>query len=323
MGKNFMAIDLSSCEIRTPKDPLELKRLYQMLAEVFPAEKKLFEDVGGGAQTLDNWEPHTLYQGDEPLGNVSLMMFQLQSGGRLQKTAGIASVATPEPYRGMGIAKHLMAHVLKVIDAQNLPSMLFTSLPRVYAGMGYHEVPQDVKQTAVRNATAQADGLTVSRLTRLDRDALQTAERLYDELLPYDGKLVRDEKYWHGYGAAVNASHKTEFVFCRCGDKACGYARLDYEDDRVLLDELYAPFESCEINAALWSGACAAAEDNSRDTISISLPSTHGLWHYLQHTGLTMAPEEGAAREVFMVRMPKREPLEWLAHLHWPLSDKF
>ena len=131
-----MAIDLSRCEIRTPKDPQKLKRLYLMLAEVFPVEKKLFEDVDSGAQTLYNWEPHALYLGDEPLGNVSIVTFQLQSGGRLQTTAGIASVATPERYRGMGVAKHLMNHVLEAIDAQSLPSVLFTSLPRVYAGMG-------------------------------------------------------------------------------------------------------------------------------------------------------------------------------------------
>ncbi len=318
-----MAIDFSRCEIRTPKEPRELGRLYEMLAEVFPVEKKLFEDVTRGAQKLYNWEPYTLCRGDEPLGNVSIVMFQLQSGGHPQKIAGIASVATPETYRGMGIAKHLMNHVLEVIDAQHLPSVLFTSLPRVYDGLGYQRVDQGVKQTAIRTAAEPEVGLTVSRLTRLNREALQTVEHLYSGLFIHDGKLLRDEKYWHRYGAAVNGSNKTEFVFCRRGGKTCGYARLEYENDRVLLDELYAPSESREINAALWNGACAAAEDNSRDIISIALPSTHGLWQFLQRTGLTLEPEEGAAREVFMVRMPKRVPLEWLSRLHWPLSDKF
>jgi len=318
-----MAIDLTRCEIRSPDDPRERGRLYQMLAEVFPVEKELFEEVSRGAQTLYNWEPYTLYQGDEPLGNVSIVMFQLHTGGGPQRIAGIASVATPEPYRGMGIARHLMNHVLKAIDAQNLPSVLFTSLPRVYAGMGYQIVGQGVKQSVIRNAVEQVDGLTISRLTRLNREALQAVEHLYATLFPYEGKLVRDEKYWQWYGASVNCSHKTEFVFCRYGGKTCGYARLEYEEGRVLLDELYAPSESREINAALWNGACAAAEENNRDLISIALPDMHGLWQFLQHTGLTMETEEGAARESFMVRMPEREPLEWLVRLRWSLSDKF
>lgn len=318
-----MEIDFTKCEIRTPKDPLELKRLYGMLAEVFPVEKKLFEDISSGAHTLYNWEPYTLYQGDEALGNVSIVMFQLQNGSHLQKTAGIASVATPERYRGMGVAKQLMNHVLKVIDAQNLPSILFTSLPRVYAGLGYQLVDQEVKQTAVSPTEDLADGLNLHRLTRLNRKDLEAAEKLYTGLLPYDGKLFRDKEYWHRYGSSVNNSAKTELAFCRRDEKILGYARIEYEDDRVLLDEFYAPSESREINAALWNWTCTAAEEKGKNLISIALPSAHGLWKFLHSNSLTVEAETGAEREVFMVRMPKRGPLKWLTGLRWSLSDKF
>ncbi|MFA6568093.1 MAG: GNAT family N-acetyltransferase [Victivallales bacterium] len=316
-----MALDLSNCGIRTPREPLELRRLHEMLAEVFPVEKKLFEDIIRGEHTLYNWEPHTLYQGDEPLGNVSTVMFQLQSGDRLQKTAGIASVATPEQYRGMGVAKHLMNHVLKVIDEQNLPSILFTSLPRVYTGLGYQPVDQGVKQTAVKTLD-RTDGLTIRRLTRIGGEDLEAAEKLY-AVLPYNGKLFRDQEYWRRYGTAVNNGDKTEFAFCRRGDKTLGYARLEYEADRVLLDEFCAPAESREVNTALWNWVCDAAEEKNRNLISLALSSAHGLWNFMQQNCLTVKPETGIEREVFMVRMPKREPIKWLTELRWSLSDKF
>lgn len=317
-----MALDLSNCEIRTPKNPSELRRLYEMLAEVFPDERKLFEDIIGGTHTLYNWEPHTLYRGDEPLGNVSTVMFQLHSGGRLQKTAGIASVATPERHRGMGVAKYLMNHVLKVIDVQNLPSILFTSLPCVYTGLGYQLVEQGVKQTAVK-ILDHADGLSIRRLTRLNMEALGAVEKLYAGLPPHDGKLFRDEEYWRRYGSSVNNSDKTEFAFCRQGDRTVGYARLEYEADRVLLDEFYAPAESREINAALWNWVCNAAKEKDRRLISMALPSTHWLWNFLQQNRLAVEPETAVRREVFMARMPKHETLKWLTGLRWSLSDKF
>ena len=168
-----MAIDFSKCEIRTPESPLELKRLYQMLAEVFPVEKDFFEGLIDGSRTLYNWRPYTLYHGDEPLGNVSVVMFQLKSGTGLQETAGIASVATPERHRGMGIARQLMEHVLKKIDGRNLPSVLFTSMPRVYSGLGYQVVDQGVMQVSVK-PMVQADGLTPSyALHALTAETLQ------------------------------------------------------------------------------------------------------------------------------------------------------
>jgi len=322
MGKNFMQIDFSNCKIRTPETPQELQQLYRMLAEVFPVEKELFEDIISGAHTFYNWRPYTLYQGDEPIGNVSIVIFQLQAEGRLQKTAGIASVATPERYRGMGIAKHLMNHVLQIIDAQNLSSILFTSLPRVYTGLGYKLVDQGVKQVAVKKME-QTSGLIVNRLAQLNREHLETAEKLYSGLAPHNGKLFRDAEYWRLYGNAVNNSDKIEFAFCRSEDKTLGYARLEYEADRLLLNEFYAPPESREINAALWNWVCDAAAKKDKKNISLALPSTHWLWDLLQIDCIAMEPETGIEREVFMVRMPKHKQLKWLTELRWPLPDKF
>ena len=317
-----MLFDLSSCEIRTPETPQELRRLYEMLADVFPVEKKLFEDVISGITALYNWKPHTLYYGDEPVGNVSTVMFQLQAEGRLQKIAGIASVATPERYRGMGIAKHLMNHVLKVIDAQDLPGILFTSLPRVYTGLGYQPVNQAVKQT-VAGRLGQINKLPVQRVTHLTRDVLDTIKKLYCENLIYDGKLLRDEEYWRLYGNAVNNCGRTEFALCNVGGKVSGYARLEYESDRALLDEFYTSGESPEINAALWNQVCDAAAEKGKHLVSIALPLMHPLWNFLQVAGLAVEPETGVEREVFMARMPRNESISWLAGLQWPLSDKF
>ncbi len=314
--------DFSTCEIRTPRTPRELNRLYDMLAEVFPVEKDLFQDIASGSRTLYHWEPHTLYQGDEPLGNVSIVMFQLSEGVRLRETAGIASVATPERYRGLGIAKRLMTHVLEAVDAKNLPSILFTSLPRVYAGLGYQCIDQGVKQAAAKPVSL-ADRLTVRRLTRLDDEALKTMAALYAGLLSHDGKLFRDPEYWRTYGAAANASDKTEFAFCSRGYRVRGYARVEYENDRVLLNEFHAPVDSHGITAALWNWACLSAEEKGLDTIALALPATHGLWSFLQHNGVEVERETGVDREFFMTRMPMRERLKWLADLRWPLSDKF
>lgn len=317
-----MAIDFSKCKIRTPENAQELQRLYKMLAEVFPVERKLFEDIISGAHTFYNWTPYTLYHGEELLGNVSIVIFRLQAEGRLQKVAGIASVATPERYRGMGIAKYLMNHVLKIIDAQNLPSILFTSLPRVYTGLGYKIVDQGVMQVSVKKIK-RTSGLIVNSITHLNREHLKTAENLYSGLLPYNGKLLRDAEYWRMYGNVVNNSDKIEFAFCRNDEKALGYVRLEYEADRVLLDEFYAPAESRAINAALWSLVCDAAAEKDKNNISISLPSTHELWNFLQHNDLKTEPEIDADREIFMVRMPEKKPLKWLTGVRWPLSDKF
>jgi site-specific recombinase len=121
----------------------------------------------------------------------------------------------------------------------------------------------------------------------------------------------------------VNNGDKTEFAFCRRGDKTLGYARLEYEADRVLLDEFCAPAESREVNTALWNWVCDAAEEKNRNLISLALSSAHGLWNFMQQNCLTVKPETGIEREVFMVRMPKREPIKWLTELRWSLSDKF
>lgn len=317
-----MPIDFSNCEIRTPENPLELRRLYEMLAEVFPAENKLFEDIINGTTTLYNWTPYTLYHAGEPAGNVSIVMFKLQAEGRLQKIAGIASVATPERYRGMGIARHLMNYVLKIIDAQDLPSILFTSLPGVYTKSGYQLVDQGLKQTAAKRIDTAA-GLPVQRLGHLTLEALDAIKKLYSENFTYDGKLLRDEEYWRLYVNTVNNSGRTEFAFCLSGDKVSGYARLEYESDRVLLEEFYTSGESPEINAALWNRVCDAAAEKGRHLVSLALPLLHPLWIFLHNSGIAVEPETGVEREVFMVRMPQEKSPAWLAELRWPLSDKF
>ena len=76
------------------------------------------------------------------MGNVSLMPMRIWLGGRPTEVAGIASVATRKEHRRQGVAKRLMRHVLAIVDEWKMPAVLFTDLPNVYEGLGFHSIEQ-------------------------------------------------------------------------------------------------------------------------------------------------------------------------------------
>ena len=327
-----MSFELSNCTVRTPVTGAEKKLLYRMLAEVFPVEQELFQQLENGSKHLYNWTPHTLFHLGEPVGNISTVKFTLRSGSGFQETCGFASVATVPHCRGKGVAGFLIKIVLQKTDLENLPSILFTSLPQVYEGSGFKLIPQNLLQTDVKKIDLKHDFQmrTIETITNETVQKLSDIYEISENAICRDGALRRDAPYWNIYRDFFNQGSKTRIILCLKNDDICGYARIEYETGRILLSELNVsnpragyPFHAHEAHTAIWNEVCSAADKKNVRRISIALPEGHELQKVLTHNDFPLVSETDARREVFMIRQPVDKHISWLDTLHWPLSDKF
>ncbi len=319
-----MEIDLSSCEIRTPTGDERLP-LYRMLTEIFPSDGPLIGELIENGDRFPGWPAYTLCLGDEVLGNVSLAPTQVWLDGRVTELVGIAWVATREEYRRQGVANHLMRHLLGVIDGQGLPSVLFTGLPGVYERLGYEPTEQIYLATTVREVAEfrpKTDGRVYETLTP---SVVEMIARIYAEEYPnHDGKIVRDAKYWRLYRALFNGNPSVRMLVAQQQDRAVGYARVEIEEDRVLVSEFCCDETTSEAGESILGSVAELASTAGRKTITLALPSTHLALQILNGSDIDLRPEPaGAARETFMVRAAGKGALGPLEKLQWPLCDKF
>jgi len=319
-----MKFDLSECEIRTPTGD-DLVSLYRMLIDAFPVDGPVFIEMIETGKGFYTWTPYALYWRGELFGNVSLMPLRIWLGGRPTEVAGIASVATRKEHRRKGIAKRLMQHVLAIVDDWNMPAVLFTDLPNVYEGLGFHSIEQTYPAANVPAMEFSAEGFRCEIIDTLDQNCLDQMARVYADDYPnYDGKVVRDPRYWQQpYQMLFNPYPKPKILLATDQRGVVGFARCELEDDRLLLAELCAPPDPPRVSEALLGFACDHACQLPRDSITLALPPDHFALETVRGR-VPLEPERpGAHRGTFMVRPPAAEPLGPLAHLQWSLADKF
>ena len=101
-------------------------------------------------------------------------------GGRRVSTAGVAGVAVAPEYRGTGLARQLMTHLLSSSRARGVSvSTLFRTAPALYRSLGFERVTDLVygvlPTAALRGIRPVATGLR--RATPTDADAVRSVYR--------------------------------------------------------------------------------------------------------------------------------------------------
>jgi predicted acetyltransferase len=319
-----MELDLSKSEIQTPSGEA-LIGLYQMLMEAFPVDRPVFSEMIATGKPFYTWTPYALYLDDELLGNVSLMPVRIWLGGQTIEVVGVASVATREAYRKRGIAKHIMQHCLAIVDQQRLPAVLFTGLPNVYKGLGFQAIHQTYLAAASSRLPRRPENHNFEVIEHLDDGQIDILARIYaDEYPNYDGKVVRDSRYWQLYKLLLHNYPSPRIVLCRWNGQAVGYARLEPETDRLLVSELCSNGSATAVAEALMAFAARYASQLGLDLVSLALPPDHFAKEILRRHGVLVEAEPpGSHRETFMVRPPPGHGLGELAQLQWSLADKF
>lgn len=318
-----MPFELSRCEIRTPVGE-ERARLCRFLMDQFPPDRPLLQAVIDTGRGYYTWIPLGLYQGGELLGSAALVPMRIWLDGGTRDVVGLASVATEPQYRGLGIARRLVEHCLEITDRQGLACVLFTSLPRVYQGSGFHAIRQDYLGAAAGQLWFRDSGLACRPQVELDEAAVAVLARIYaDDCPPYTGKIERDPAYWEFYQILFRANAQATIVLCEHEGRPRGYFRSEREADRLLISELCAEPQERVVEALL-----ARIADQSQRAgvgwVTLALPPDHFARRFLQDRGIALQPEPpGAPRETFMVRPTAGRPLDPWMGLQWSLADKF
>jgi predicted acetyltransferase len=318
-----MDIDLSRTEIRPPEGR-ELRALYHYLLSIFPRENWLFQAAADGEDLLYSWSPTCMFYEGQFLGNVSRLDVNIWLAGAAQRVAGIASVATRTEFRRMGVAKHLLRAVLEQIDREGLDSVLFTKQPGMYASLGFRGLEQSYMMVSAGMIRPGRRDLRVEYLSVLDASLLDRIDFVYSECYPdYDGKVIRDRRYWSFYRGYFNHAPQKRIVLCSRKNVDVGYIRIEQEADRILVSEFCCQPERDRITEQLYGLIEETALSVGFETIAIALAEEHFLWNWLRKHGAVPQSETGAVREVFMVRGQRGEWLSKLETRRWPLSDKF
>jgi predicted acetyltransferase len=318
-----MGIDLSKCRVCSPAGE-QLRSMQRILWELFPYDRPVYDELmktGDPFYTLGNF---ALYCDDEFLGNVGLIRLKVWLGGRITEIIGVGAVATVPQYRRMGVAKHLMTHCMKTVDEQQLPAALYTELPIVYEEHGFKTTPQFYPAADLDTVKFDA-GCTCQLIPQLDNALLAAMAEVYDNVYPaYDGKVVRDAKYWQLYRMFYNPYPKPKIVFCRSrSGELQGYARFEVEEDRFAITELCTSKEAPDVAESLLAFIQRCARDKGIKLFTIALPPEHFVFTMLRSRGMTFFGEpEGVRREIFMVRQGKSN-VYGFDKILWSLADKF
>ncbi len=320
-----MTINFDACDIRIPRGE-DLVALYHMLMDVFPPDRPIIEEHLRSGDPNRSLTHYTLFRGSEVVGSAGLMPMRIWLNGRKLPVVGIASVATPERFRGQGVARHLLEHCLSIVEREELPSVLYTDLPAVYARLGFVQIKQTLSATS---AAALVDATAKCRDCRLhdtiSPEMLREMTGLQAGAYPkFDATIDRDEPYWSFYGSLINLYPKCRVLLDETDGRLRGYARCEQEKNRLLVSELCYDGDCPSVVETLLAAAARLAKSCNSDILTLALPNKHPAWSILQEKGLAIEPEPpGASCEIFMVRPAKDKPLGRLAELQWSLADKF
>jgi predicted N-acetyltransferase YhbS len=319
-----MTLNPITCQIRTPTCDALLP-LYEMLMEVFPVDRPVFTEMAGQGKRFYTWTPYALYLDDVPVGNVSLMPMRIWLDGQPFRLVGVASVATSKPYRRQGIARRLLEHTMRIVDEENVPAILFTSVPALYEPFGFQPVEQTPSAVPTANLNLPGKGPDADVVNHLSDARLEQVAELYTNEYPnYDGKVVRDADYWLLYQMLFNVFARHTMLCCTHQGQTVGYARVEAKKDRLLLAELVCNPSATNVAEALLRSAKAHALKHDLPWITLALPPKHFAWQLLNYHRITpQAEPPGAKREPFMARPAPSQPPGPLAHLQWSLVDEF
>ena len=319
-----MKLDLSKCEICTPTGEA-LVALYRMLMEAFPVDRPVFAEMIEKGRRFYTWTPYAMYLGDELLGNVSLMPMRIWLGGQPTEVVGIASVATHEQYRRQGVATHLVRYSLEILDERKAPAVLFADLPGLYEPLGFERIDQTCEAASVAQIRLANRGFCCELVDQLDQSRLDQMAAIYaDEYPNYDGKVVRDPDYWQLYQMLFNPYPKSRILFSTSQGRAIGYARVEVEEDRLLIAELCGRADAVGAAEALLRFAADYARQAEVDLVTFAFFPDHFAREILRRHHVPLEPEPaGAHRGTFMVRPPAGQVLGPWECLKWSLADKF
>src|SRR6478672_7707937 len=101
--------------------------------------------------------------------DVSLIASRDAIGGREVGTAGVGGVLVTPEYRGTGLARQVMTHLLEEARADDVAiSTLFRTAPALYRSLGYEQVAElnsgELPATALRGLRVRPP-ITVRRAT--------------------------------------------------------------------------------------------------------------------------------------------------------------
>ncbi|MCK6521801.1 GNAT family N-acetyltransferase [Myxococcota bacterium] len=109
--------------------------LYETSFPGLPAGIQRAEAVGVPWPT--NTTPFTLFDGDEAVSHVGVLMQPMRLGGEDRLVAGFHAVCTRPSHRGRGLARRLLAEACAFADARTPLSELSTDDPPIYTGHGF------------------------------------------------------------------------------------------------------------------------------------------------------------------------------------------
>jgi predicted acetyltransferase len=298
--------------------------LYKFLESIFPREDWLFQAAAAGEDLLYSWSPTCIFLDGQIIGNVSRFDVDIWMEGAAMRIAGFAGVATLPEVRRLGVAKNLLRAVLDQVDQDGLGSVLYTRHPSMYTSSGFQAIEQEYMMLSTGKIPKGTRDLQVEFVDNLEASLVDRIDPIYSQAYPdYDGKVIRDRRYWAFYRGYFNHAPYKRIALCSRQNVDVGYIRIEQESDRLLLSEFCCQPDRDRIIEQLYVLVEERAQSLGLEIISIALAEEHFLWRWLQEHGVDLQPETGAAREVFMIRNSRRGGLPKLNSLRWPLADKF
>jgi len=314
---------LENMQIRPPT-PEDWPALCRLLTTIWPFEEWIWDGTPSGLTRLYRWRSVCAFIGGEAIGNVSRNDITIRVRGRLQTVAGIASVATAEEHRRKGIARRLLVEILKGVDAEGLPALLFTSVPRVYEEHGFQVLPQDYRTLTAAMIPIESLRLSARQLDILEEGDIARIARIYESDYPdYDGKVERDADYWQWYRRFFNNNSADRVILAEQGSDILGYLRLLENDDCLMVTEFCCGANAVEVARALLGFARKAAEARGRERIGLALPPAHFLYRFLRTLNIPAVAETLPSLGLVMARGPGGSSPSGLEGLVWSLADRF
>lgn len=99
---------------RVREDPARRAAFYALARQVFDLDFAPWHALGYWG---DNYIPHVLYQGERAVSCVAVSLMDAHLAGRAKNYIQLGTVMTHPLYRGRGLARHLMEHVLQKYPA--------------------------------------------------------------------------------------------------------------------------------------------------------------------------------------------------------------
>jgi len=307
-----------------PPTPEDWPALCRMLTKVWPFEEWMWDGTPSGLTRLYRWRSVCAFLAGEPVGNVSRSDITIRLRGRPKTIAAIASVATAEEHRRKGVARRLLAEILKGVDADGLPALLFTGLPRVYEAHGFQTLPQNYPTLTAAMIPLDTPALSARQIEILEEKDVARMARIYESDYPdYDGKVARDADYLEWYRAFFNNSSADRIILAERGADILGYLRLLDNDDCIIVTEFCCGANAVDVTQALLGFTREAAEARCRKLITLALPPAHFLYHFLRARNIPAAPKPLASLGLVMARGPRGSSPSQLEGLVWCLADRF